>query len=559
MPVDEKSLLVTALRGVRQEYDRIRNLIRHREDHPLGKYGRAMGSKFARSLNAFDTDLTKMEEAVSGDVAPKEGWAAYVRLRTDLIPSLSNELLAVIGGIHLMNAKLDYVTAPADDEAEIGEDVLRFSDIAQELVRDLDEHGAGVSAPVLIVGEERISHAMAEIIRLRFPACDIWHLPFTVHEYGYLVAEIRPPERFSEFRSEVEQNVNPEKHSNYGRPRDESCFLPRVVELWDEYYSKRTEKYPERDRFTGVFERELSALRRQQRNILCRLFADCFAALFAGPAYVFALLHLQFVPDTTLFAPSGAMPAFADRFVFALETLRWMNEIRRRSSAVSQAASGWREGAGGLFAPVLDETVGVPSLWRAALGSTGHTDAYDNIVKRYEPWLARFQQILRNEFRVNLERTLEDCQTANELRLGEVLDRLEKWPSKWAVMNAAWTARWEASSTDEWSIVETNAYRLLGERDPSLMIDTGLKRVAPFPTSGARNAEANLELQISEAIKKVRRGLIDFPDALELFLAMSKTRDFQREKIVEEALISQEDVFRTYLNLCTPSYQQRRR
>src|SRR3989442_3403286 len=95
---------------------------------------------------------------------------------------------------------------------------------------------------VLIVGEEQLDPSQADIIRLRFPACDIWNLPFTAHEYGYLVAhkDLRAGRSkraiFHNLREEVQENVNLRKHDPGSPPEHRECYLSEMVKLWDEYH-----------------------------------------------------------------------------------------------------------------------------------------------------------------------------------------------------------------------------------------------------------------------------------------------------------------------------------
>ena len=56
--------------------------------------------------------------------------ARFVKLKGDLLLNLSNELLAVVGGIHIIEKELDRITDPSVPE---GQSTLRFSAIAQSL------------------------------------------------------------------------------------------------------------------------------------------------------------------------------------------------------------------------------------------------------------------------------------------------------------------------------------------------------------------------------------------------------------------------------------------
>src|SRR5262249_645104 len=177
-------------------------------------------------------------------------------------------------------------------------------------------------------------------------------------------------ERVRKAREKVKESVNPAKHENSTLPEDRGCFLKEVSELWEKYY--KLDSASERNQFMESPEVNVDKLADQQVTHFCRLFADAFATFFVGPAYVHALLHLRFMPDTTLYHPTGDVPSFASRFLFALETLKWMNDepIIDPSNNLD------------LFRQEIVAR-GIPALWKQAVTSAQQKDLYDEIKIQY--------------------------------------------------------------------------------------------------------------------------------------------------------------------------------
>jgi len=512
MPVDDKTVLRAAHEALTQEINRIKFLITPTADHPLGDYAHRIQTYFG-SLSEARNTLDQIKEAVAGRRSSQDGWKACVKLKGDLLLNLSNELLAVVGGIHIIEKELDRISDPSSPE---GQSTLRFSAIAQSLVDDLNSRCGRGWAPILIVGEERLGNSVAGIIRLRFPACDLGHLAFTADEYGYLVAQITAPAWFEDLKADVRRSTDPKNHPGGVPPPDRACFSEPVQTLWAEYYlSNETQPAAPPSPFRAR-RRDVEELKRQQVTHLCRLFAGAFATLFAGPAYVRALLHLNFLPDAT-FSEGAAMPAFAHRFVFALETLKWMNRGLPDADDTSTEADDTQ----GPFADEVDNTIGIPALWRATLKSAGITQSEDDdggyakIAEEFTPWLTRIKQGLRESFSLafNDERvgTRAQWETAQELKkqISKAEFQVRLWPPLWAVLNAAWLARSE--SPEQWATIEHNAFRLLGKPDESLL-ESPVTR-----TSGAREAKRNAAVQ--EAKKAVSDALSSNADLQYQFLA----------------------------------------
>jgi len=536
---DEKTVLNATYESIDQEHKRISYLLKPTKDHPLGEYAQRIKGKFAESQSQVQIALLEIKQAIDGKKSLEDGWKSYARLKTELMPSLSSELLAIIGGVYLIKAKLDHMgDFDGESDGKSSNTPLSFSEMAQMLIEDLNGRGGKGWAPVLIVGEERLGHSVAEIIRLRFPACDIWHLPFTAHEYGYLVAQLRQLDRFENFRAQVRNNVDPRRHKNNAPPDDESCYLEEVRRMWRIYYGAETSQ--ERDNFYKNHEQELIALGRRQDTLLCRLFADAFATFFLGPAYVYALLYLRFIPDETLYQPSATMPAFAHRFFIAMETLKWMNEEPSLNN-----------GGNGLFADEVDPTTGVPYLWRKTLDGAKNDDRYKEIGKACDLWLTQIKEILNANFIASMDETRDNWLNAMELKekLKNVELKIElkgdDWPSIWEVLNAAWSARWDKPA--EWKLIQSNALRVL-KQDLSALEGASNKK------GGSPQKQEGLSAEQIQRVKVIRSALASEPGYRKKFIAMAESGAFKKDDDILKFLDNNDsEAYDAYVELYSES------
>jgi hypothetical protein len=458
------------------------------------------------------------------------------------MPILSIELLAVIGGLYLRQAHLD------DVRQDDSKGPMRFLEMAESLVKELaPRSGAPGDRCSSWGGENWLCEA--EIIRLRFPACDIWHLPFTAHEYGYLVAKNRPPDLFKNLLAEVRSKVDPPSTRAAASP-DHLCFSKEIQDLWDRYYNLRPS---EQEDFSKDHDQELNTLANRQEVQLSRLFADAFATFFVGPAYVHALLHLRFIPDGTLDQPSAAVPPFTHRFVFALETLKWMNNEPIVDPGMSERRRP--------FAREVDDTTGILLLWRQTLESADKTDTYKQVADSYEPWLTQTREALKTDFGTNsaIGKTYENWRTARgitggpgpkdkpglEERLLDPSMTVDERPSMWAVLNAAWSARWEHSESLD--TIQANALRVLDPDDKEVIkpVDRALGG-APRPKEEDTTDE--------KALRLVQEALATTPDAYMQFIEMVKDpRGLRMEAKILEALAKRPDAYKVYMAMCKQS------
>jgi Calcineurin-like phosphoesterase len=457
-------ILAAALAGAQHEFDRM-SVWWSKDLSPFPRKADAI----ERKLRGIRTPAEKLLRAIADHVSdnePQPGWAKYAELRTQHLPRISNELLAIIGGLYLEERGRDRLHA---DSAQ------SFSSVAKRLVDLLAEQaGNTYTAEILIVGEERQEPVSAEILRLRFPACDLWNLPLAAHEYGYLVAQHRAPESLWGLKADVERGVDPELVPN--DPPDLACYLPSVRRSRAKYWGR--DRDPGATALETVPEPSVEELQRLQVAQVCRLFADAFAAYSVGPAYVRALLLLRMRPDETLIEPRGTMPPFTQRFVFALETLKWVREQESRFPTAPLTTDGSKA--------LVDACDDLQQIWRNILGDAGVRDPYDDVKAKFadvggrDGWLSKVMTALedpglnKDPVPVLYRRWQAACDLEGVLA-GDDPARDAK-PDPWASINAAWSVR--ARGAEDLAAVEKRAIDLLDDRLPTTVepTETRLRR-----------------------------------------------------------------------------------
>ncbi|MEV6304792.1 hypothetical protein AB0M02_35645 [Actinoplanes sp. NPDC051861] len=499
---DADVVLRAGLAEAQRECVQIQLWLSERETHPFGGDSKSMDRALGSLLNeAWTLSRRARSELRAGKLS--DAWATYAELQRHL-PSLSTELLALIGGTYLMRNNLDDMRPRYDKDDElIGPDQpISFSEVARGLLNDLSSRAGKLNGSLLIVGEERQGPVPATIIRLRFPSCDLWNLPFIAHEYGYLVAQKDPPDAFRSMRDEVRRLVDPGTHG--GDPPDAACYLPEVQRLWHQNLDPDLAD-PSGATDTGPL-RELAD---RQVAHLCRLFADAFATYFAGPAYVYALLRLRFRPDPSLTEPGATLPSFVQRFFFAYETLRLLDTTEElyNEPPLSDIFAGETP-----FQNETNRTTGLYNEWRIALAGAGLAEdvqeqdrIYESARASLQPWLDQVWTALRNRDwlgRRAVPHVYWDWADALELR-----DHLSAPPKlklqHWAVVNAAWLARIKEGENAVQPI-EVEALRLLDAKQPR----QGANAPEPAdPGPGPSQADVNL----------VRRALARTPNTLRFF------------------------------------------
>lgn len=473
-PPDEKTILRLAYQSMQEEYNRIESFLAQKSTSSpgskLGEYIQLIKVLLASEISNIEGYLNDLGKTNTIEEV-ENAWVAYKKLKKDLIPHLSKDLLALIGGAYLMDEKLD-VMQPSDTH---GLPNQSFSELATAMIKELTQE----MESILIVGEEDWNYGGSEIIRLRFPACDIWYLPLTVHEYFYLQAQSkkRSHDLLKFELGNLDKEINPFQ-KDWKKPANEACYLPEIRQLWKDYETikadpQKWEEYLQAltndPKIWAAFQERVKDLILLQRAYFCRLFADAFATYYIGPAYIHALLNLEFMPVDYYQLPPQK-PSIQERFVIALEILRWMNEkltgdVKDDPSCFAREL-GEKIKADGSAAGTAGAE-GFMHLWRLALDSAGiPDDPYEEIKSRFSKWITLFEDILRDKAFFKAWKSTHDNWKASQEIEAALLQpdlKLDKIPSHWAVVNAAWTARWLYPSFE--TFIHDNALWLLNLHD----------------------------------------------------------------------------------------------
>jgi uncharacterized caspase-like protein len=458
IPEATTAVLTDAYNALQIEARRIEQLIRNPSGvGPFDQHAEEIQLRFNPYLDELKDRLGELELAIaSGEL--RTAWHIYGEVRSWRLPVLANDLLAAIGGFYLRDQGLDDARLPARDDAGDAPpgERLSYAMLAERLVReDLMARTGEEAPPVLIVGEER-PDVTGAVIRLRFPAWDIWNLPLTAHDYGYILARrrntVRKLEPFSKFADEICDRIDPRKYDSLSDIEGPGYFPAEVNQFWRGYY----EQSGGNDGRT-LIDREkqrLVLLQEQQERLVCRLFADTFATLFGGPAYLYSVLHLRFWPNT---AVHSEMLPFPDRFVFGMQILERMNNAPGRPRKV--------------FDQALTQ---LQDMWVQAWRDSNLESTYDEIAGRYKAWVDSLYECFVR-YGKSIERTYEFFTEAQ--LLAKVLrdpgthesHKPTSRPNAWVVLNAAWLARAECSTTPELEDLMRNALSLLDKKDSRLI------------------------------------------------------------------------------------------
>jgi hypothetical protein len=507
-------LMQIAYEELKEEHRRIDELIRlNRPDnqpHPLEPHAVTIYNKFANQVARVGTALDDLGLYLQAEDYAK-AWGEYTRLRKELMPPLSNELLAVLGGLYLLKEKLENM--PGTRESEQG---LSFTTYARNLVTEMADNSATEWASVLIVGEEQLSHSEAEVIRLRFPACDLWSLPLTAHEYGFLVAHKSKAQRFNDLLIDVRRKIDPSEHIQAGPPDYSDCYLEEITHMWEAYH-----RDSDKAAFLKQHEKEITQLKKRQEAHLRRIFADAFATFVAGPAYVLALIHLRIMPDESLRNPREALPATDVRLMTCLEILSWMNSEPVLVSRLQDSRP---------FKLMVEDVStnqrNIPKLWQETMqsfdlgsGSQEHSERYNHLRGKYKAWLDVIKLDLKESFAKAIQRSYQNWFDARSLKDFFLTKSQEKTSaSMLTILNAAWLARLEEHT--KMGTIQDLALKMLaiGSR-------AGAGEIPGSPST-VDAARAALEDKKRRDIEFVEKALENDPWELGQFNQMKANRDF---------------------------------
>jgi hypothetical protein len=172
----------------------------------------------------LDGEIARLRDRVADAVQEPDVWVVLDEIERSS-ERLSTEALAVVGGI---TARRAGVGAP-------------LCSLADQLILQLQRRLRLGEPPLTIPSPSEFVDLLSDVIRVRFPGGDVWHLPVVLHELGHFVAH----------------------RLGAGSPRG------TVVD--------------------GIIAREL-AIKPFRGAFAEELFADCFATYAGGPAYLYTLM-----------------------------------------------------------------------------------------------------------------------------------------------------------------------------------------------------------------------------------------------------------------------------
>jgi hypothetical protein len=472
IPVKSTPVLSDAFNSLRMEVRRIEQLIQDdSEGAPLLRYASDIQNRFNPVLDQLQDRMTDIGDAIDkGEL--QRAWQLYGEVRSSMLPVLANDLLAAIGGLYLRDRALDDARLPAGDGGVdvSGSKAVSFAILAERILEDLVTRTGEAAPPVLIVGEER-PDVTGAVIRLRFPAWDIWNLPLTAHEYGYILSRRSKVEKLKQFRHFVGRICNrldPRSLDAVAGIDPPGYFSLDVKQFWKKYADRAASSSPAallpRD------EQHLVLLKDQQERLICRLFADTFATLYGGPAYLYSFLHLRFWPSS---AVSWDMLPFPDRFVFGMQILERMNNEPGKPRKVFDSA-----------------LTQLRQIWDRATVDANLESTYDDLATHYKEWVNELYACFLPYAR-NIDRTYDffiEAQLLQKALRDPVANSSwlpVKRPNAWTVLNAAWLARAECTNESELNEMMRNSLTLLDKEEWKKLM-----RIVKAPASGVTSAIA---------------------------------------------------------------------
>lgn len=263
--MDERSIILAQVLALRQKLDRVTSLL---ESPQIDAELRSrVQVRFNRLLKRQQAALEKVQKKIPPAESLPSSWAGSLpecwtdfRSVKNESDAIFHECLALMEGALVRGARIDNGICRIADS--MLDELSRRADIPWERFT--------------ILATSEFYGNMAEIIRLRFPEANIWHLSTAAHEFGHFVAqELKTPGTF---------------------------------------------RYP----FREILKRETE---KGSPNIsfLQEFFADIFATYAAGPALAYTFIVLRFDPGTSRLA-SRTHPPDAKRVYVLLRILQQMDQ-----------------------------------------------------------------------------------------------------------------------------------------------------------------------------------------------------------------------------------------
>jgi len=472
-------------------------------------------------------------------------WQQLELIKSRYIEQISQEILAVIGGLTLARRQLDFLEYDPNLLPDYGQyhGDISASTIATAITQQLAQKTGHGFESVLIVAEESPRRSSGEILRLRFPACDVWHLPFVAYEYGYVVASHRS-DKMNALRVAIKQRVRIDDPALHNPPsgKEAACFFDDVRRQWAQFAEAAKRGQASMYDYIDQYKTTRERLAERQDSFVSRLFADAFATLFMGPAYVYALLHLVFGSDPLTSAMPDA-PCLALRFVVAFETLTWMNDDPPVAEVDVDVFEDEVLEATDTTAVAADDPLPLMQVWRLALRSAGVDDPYATLLDTFSPWIEEFKKCL-SMYQAGARATYANWQVARTIasKLTDTDMHLGGRPSCFAVINAAWRARAIARNDPTLTqVINSNAVRLLNNREWGWLRPTDERPAGrtqdKLPESGAEAHRQDMIWDVIEAL-----GAANNQPMLKLFNSMRRSNSFRRDPDLLDALSSMDDM-----------------
>lgn len=245
------------------------------------------GAALRRVRQDFDDRFLALNKRLAGYSSKTSSQTTWTGLENDRkdCSTLLLQCLAFVQGVLLR------------DHSTIG----RICSIADNFMAELNAASRLPWNSFTLPADGESFESLAEIIRVRFPAADIWDLPITAHEFGHYAARTlkAKPEQTTEFPD------------------------------FQSYLQQKT---------TGAVGSELL----RKRNYLNEFFADVFGTYSLGPAFVLTCLHLRFSPGSAD-QETDDHPSFVSRAYLILKVLKRMEKNCPQYVTVGEIAQNdWR-------------------------------------------------------------------------------------------------------------------------------------------------------------------------------------------------------------------------
>jgi hypothetical protein len=236
----------------------------------------------------FNRRLSQLKADINRTTGKKITWSALHDLEK-VDSSIRQEALDFFASLLILQQKLDVESAGALN----GEDGPSVCSLADAMLRRWSQRtGANWSART-ILGREPFLEPSTGLVRLRFPDWSIWNLPVMAHEFGHIVA--LDTVEFLKFHDSKVRYVDG------ARPEALSVYAGSDATKW---LSNRSYHLHE-------------------------LFADIFAVVVAGPAFVCSAVLQQFNPADA-YVDRGTHPSHDERVKVMLDILGRLNQVAQR-------------------------------------------------------------------------------------------------------------------------------------------------------------------------------------------------------------------------------------